>query len=71
MKCFKQQSVLSAKYYVVARVLLYWILKTVNSTLISQMRGLSYRLVEVTAQVSESVKYLRLPCDYVSFQGLM
>lgn len=49
---------LSAKDYVVAKVLLCWILLTTNTIQISQMLVMSYRLVEVTVQVSESVKYL-------------
>ena len=45
---------LSTKDYVVAKGLLYWILITISAIQISQMSELSYRLVEVTAQVSVS-----------------
>lgn len=48
---------LSTKDYIVAKVLLCWILIAID-TPISQMRELRYRLIEITAQVSESVKYL-------------
>lgn len=45
---------LNAKDYVVAKGLLYWILITISTIWISQLSELSYRLVEVTAQVSVS-----------------